>query len=173
MEKTETTSPLVICDAGPLIHLDELACLDLLSDFKSILIPDEVYSEVEHHRPSLSSHPKLSLTRINATQPVPPELSALTKIFTLHPGEWEALRLSLEFPNGIFLTDDTAARLAAGNLNIEAHGTLGILIRAIRRNQRTRPEVLQILRTLPQQSSLHIKPSLLQSVIKQVEASKT
>jgi predicted nucleic acid-binding protein len=69
MEKTETSSPLVICDAGPLIHLDELACLDLLSDFKSILIPDEVCSEVEHHRPAVFSHPRLSFTRINATQP--------------------------------------------------------------------------------------------------------
>jgi hypothetical protein len=30
----EAESPLaVVCDAGPLIHLDELSCLDLLADF--------------------------------------------------------------------------------------------------------------------------------------------
>lgn len=31
MEKTETSPTLGICNAGPLIHLDELGCLDLLT----------------------------------------------------------------------------------------------------------------------------------------------
>jgi hypothetical protein len=31
---------IVICDAGPLIHLDELGCLDLLADFRDVLVPD-------------------------------------------------------------------------------------------------------------------------------------
>jgi hypothetical protein len=26
----------VVCDAGPLIHLDEIDCLDLLSDFAEV-----------------------------------------------------------------------------------------------------------------------------------------
>jgi hypothetical protein len=29
--------PLVVCDAGPLIHLDELGCMDLLLDFSEVL----------------------------------------------------------------------------------------------------------------------------------------
>jgi hypothetical protein len=45
-------SPLVVvCDAGPLIHLDELGCLDLLADFGTVLVPEQVGREVEHHRP--------------------------------------------------------------------------------------------------------------------------
>jgi len=32
MAKT-SPAPEVVCDAGPLIHLDELDCLDLLTDF--------------------------------------------------------------------------------------------------------------------------------------------
>ena len=43
-------------------------------------------------------------------------------------------------------TDDTAARLAARNLSIRAHGTLGILLRAIRRGQRSRDELIEVLR---------------------------
>lgn len=43
---------LVICDAGPLIHLEELACLDLLRDFADVLVPDAVWQEVQHHSPS-------------------------------------------------------------------------------------------------------------------------
>ena len=42
----------VICDAGPLIHLDELSALDLLSDFSAVFVPQDVWSEVERHRPA-------------------------------------------------------------------------------------------------------------------------
>jgi len=172
MEKTDSKPSLVICDAGPLIHLDELGCLDLLTDFKSIIVPDTVCTEVERHRPSVFSHPQIPLSRTNATDPVPPELSALTKIFTLHAGEWEALRLALKFSDSIFLTDDTAARPAAGNLGIRTHGTIGILLRAIRRKQRTTDGILQILQSLSERSTLHIKRSLLESVISQVRGAK-
>lgn len=172
MEKTETSQPLIICDAGPLIHLDELGVLDLLADFQSIIVPEAVCSELERHRPSVFSHPEVTLLRMNPIQSVPSKLAALTRIFTLHTGEWEALRLALEFPTGIFITDDTAARLAAGNLGIKTHGTIGILVRAIRRKQRTRAEILNILHALPRKSTLHLKPSLLQSVINELKATQ-
>jgi predicted nucleic acid-binding protein len=77
--------------------------------------------------------------------------------------------VALEHRPGLLLTDDTAARLAAGNLGIVTHGTIGILVRAIRRKQRTKPEILDVLRTLPAQSTLHLKRSLLASVIEEVE----
>lgn len=38
-------------DAGPLIHLDEAGCLDLLADFENVLAPDVVWDEVTRHRP--------------------------------------------------------------------------------------------------------------------------
>jgi len=41
----------VVADAGPLIHLDELGCLDLLADFGAVVVPDAVWREVERHRP--------------------------------------------------------------------------------------------------------------------------
>lgn len=43
---------IVVCDAGPLIHLDELGCLDLLNEFQEVLVPPIVWKEVEHDRPS-------------------------------------------------------------------------------------------------------------------------
>lgn len=164
---------IVICDAGPLIHLDEVGCLDLLADFDRIIVPDAVCAEVERHRPAVFSHLEVTLLRTIASQLIPPKLSALTRIFTLHAGEWEALRLALECPKSIFLTDDTAARLAAGNLSIKTHGTIGILIRAIRRKQRSKHEILEILTSLPERSTLHIKQNLLESVISEVHAAKT
>ena len=32
--------PLVVCDAGPLIHLDELDALGLLADFAEVLVQE-------------------------------------------------------------------------------------------------------------------------------------
>jgi|GEM_PF-2886276 len=50
---------------------------------------------------------------------------------------------------------------------------IGIIVRAIRKNQRTKPEVLAILRTMVTQSTLHLKPSLLETVIRQVEGEES
>jgi hypothetical protein len=36
-----------VCDAGPIIHLDELACLHLMTDFSSVLVPNGVCEEVQ------------------------------------------------------------------------------------------------------------------------------
>ena|GEM_PF-6476026 len=40
-----------VLDAGPLIHLAELDALDVLCDFSSLLVPEAVWFEVEHHFP--------------------------------------------------------------------------------------------------------------------------
>jgi len=167
--KTDPRRTLVVCDAGPLIHLDELACLDLLSDFPAVLVPDEVWREVERHRPSALGQSVVTLRRLSPTLPIPPALAAMARLLALHAGEMEALRVALEHHPALLLTDDTAARLAARNLSVRAHGTLGILLRAIRRGQRSKDSLLEILRELPQRSSLHLKPSLLDNVIREAE----
>ena len=169
MAKTDQARHLVVCDAGPLIHLDEIGCLDLLSDFAEVLVPDAVWEEVGKHRPEAMAKARVVFRRTNPRNPAPANLEALAQIFSLHRGEWEALRVALEHPSGILLSDDTAARLAAANLDIRTHGTVGILVRAIRRNQRTKREILLILKSLPSRSTLHLKPSLLDRVISEVE----
>lgn len=74
-------------------------------------------------------------------------------------------------PGCMLLTDDTAARLAAQSLHIRVHGTIGILVRAIRRRQKSRDEVITLLRSLPNLSTLHIRRSLLNEIIRDVEQS--
>jgi len=83
------------------------------------------------------------------------------------------LHLCVELGDCLLLTDDTAARLAAKSLGIPAHGTLGLLIRAIRRQSGSKAEVLALLRDIPTRTSLHIRPSLLAEVIAQVEVDAT
>ena len=72
-------------------------------------------------------------------------------------------------PEALLLTDDAAARIAAKSLGYRSHGTLGVLLRSIRRSQREREAVIAILRTLPKVSTLHIRQSLLEEIIEQAE----
>jgi predicted nucleic acid-binding protein len=167
MAITDLPTPLVVCDAGPLIHLDELDSVDLLADFSEVLVPEAVFGEVLKHRPGTLDHRALPFRRVRPSAPEPPALEA--QVLSLHTGEREALRVALEYHPKLRLTDDTAARLPAGNLGIVTHGTIGILVRAIRRRQRTKPEFLAILRALPARSTLHLKRSLLDAVIHEVE----
>ena len=163
------TNPIVIADAGPIIHLDELGYLNLLADFDEVLVPEAVWLEVERHRPLALKAVKDWLVR----QPLGQHsavVSALTPLYSLHAGEQEALHLCVEFGDCLLLTDDTAARLAAKSLNIAAHGTLGVLIRAIRRHCLTKAEVLALLNAVPKQTTLHVRPALLREVIANVEA---
>jgi predicted nucleic acid-binding protein len=164
----KTSPTLVVADAGPLIHLDELDALDVLSDFKAILVPNTVWLEVQHHRPRALEHKKINLLR-QATPPAIEQIKALATLYTLHHGERDALAQCLTNNINLLVTDDTAARLAAKSLNIAAHGTIGLLIRSVRQELRTVSDVLTLLTAIPEKTTLHIRPSLLNDVIAQVK----
>lgn len=159
----------IICDAGPLIHLDELGCLDLLSDFEVVIVPDAVWLEVKRHRPSALRRRVVKLDRKSATMATTPELIQFAQTFLLAHGEVEALQLMQETPQAIFLTDDAAARLVAERLGYEVHGTLGVVIRALRRNQRTKRQVANLLRSIRRRSTLFVDARLLQLLIDEVQ----
>jgi predicted nucleic acid-binding protein len=164
----KSSAVVVIADAGPIIHLDELACIDILTDFGKVIVPEAVWTEVQHHRPQALDSTNTLLIRKPALH-FSSLVNALAPLYTLHAGEQEALHLCLEYTNSLLLTDDTAARLAAKSLGVSAHGTLGLLLRAIRQQSRSKSEVLELLRSIPTQTSLHIRLSLLSEVIKEVE----
>jgi len=159
-------SPLkVVCDSGPIIHLDELNCLHLLEDFQEVLIPDAVQKEIKRYRP-------LSLSKLNVPFVFSPgnipdnaRLLALCRIFSLDVGETEALALMERNPQAIFLTDDASARMVAEQMGFKVHGTIGILVRAIRRGQTEAKEVLGVLKEIPSKTTLHIKRSLLDEIV--------
>jgi predicted nucleic acid-binding protein len=160
---------VVVADAGPIIHLDELDCLNVLADFEKVYVPNAVWQEVLNHQPRAMDVFSALFVRQSQVK-TSPLVTALTPLYTLHSGEQEALHLCVALGNSLLLTDDTAARLAAKSLGIAAHGTLGLLVRAIRRQSRSKTDVLALLRTIPTQTSLHIRPSLLAEIIAQVEA---
>lgn len=163
--------PVAICDAGPLIHLAEIGCLDLLRDFQAVLIPEQVRDEVARHRPdALDSG--LPVRYVPVEVSTDPHFKALVKAFSLDSGEQAALSLMDRVPDALLLTDDAAARLAAKALGFRSQGSLGVLLRAMRLGRRTKAAVLETLREIPSRSTLHIRANLLNDVIEEVERSE-
>jgi predicted nucleic acid-binding protein len=100
-----------------------------------------------------------------------PELTALVQEFALHAGETEALRLMLEAPAAILLSDDGAARSVATRMGYLVQGTLGILLRSWRLGRLSKRKLIYRLRAIPRRTSLHVSTDLLNAVI--AEASET
>jgi predicted nucleic acid-binding protein len=159
-----------VCDAGPLIHLDEIGALDLLEGFGTAMIPDTVWKEAIHHRPNLSLEKIPAAQIVASTRVHAAELVAVCKTFDLDAGERSALALMCERKAALFLCDDAAARLAAEMLGFRVHGTIGIIVRAIRRGTRNVAEVRALLESLPQKCSLHLSRGLLAQVLERLPA---
>lgn len=160
---------IAVCDTGPLIHLDELESLSLLSDFQ-VWVPKGVWKEVELHRPAVLKQTDIPLIlKTSSLETAKPTLKTISSTLDLDIGELEALSLMDLVPKGLFFTDDAAARLAAQQLGYKVHGTIGILIRAIRRKKLIPADAIDRLKAIPSQSSLYIRPSLLQEIIELLE----
>ena len=57
----------VVCDAGPLIHLEEVGSISLLNDFDEVFVPEQVWQEVAHHGPSALVQGNVKLIKVNVT----------------------------------------------------------------------------------------------------------
>lgn len=158
----------VVCDAGPIIHLDELGCLHLMKDFDEVLVPDAVRREVLKHRDITFEGVDVKWVCISHKPPLEEALGTMCRVFSLDEGEVEALAILKKQSRLTFLTDDAAARLVAARLGFSVHGTIGVLVRAVRRNLMNPKQVLDALNRIPSESSLHIKLSLLREVISNV-----
>lgn len=159
----------IVCDSGPLIHLDELNCLYLLEDFQEVLIPDTVRKEIKRYRPLSLDKSNVPFIFFPGNIPNNTRLLTLCRFFSLDVGETEALALMENSPQAIFLTDDASARMVAEQMAFRVHGTIGILVRSIRRGQMGAEEVLGILSKVPSKSTLYIKPSLLDEVRQRIK----
>lgn len=167
MAATDTETEAV-ADAGPLIHLDELGCLDLLSDFSSVTIPEAVRLEVEIHRPGAPKALPETCQLVPCPHLPDAKTAAVFRAFGLGAGEREALLLMADKSGALFLSDDAAARLAAKALGFRSYGSLGVLLRSLRRGRRAKVEVLALLEAIPGRSSLYLRKDLLLEVMDQV-----
>ncbi|MBW6486743.1 MAG: hypothetical protein K0B01_11405 [Syntrophobacterales bacterium] len=143
--------------------MDELGCLDFLADFDKIILPLSVVEEIEKHRP-IALTVKLPFQVLRAQHPAEEHLKAMCRIFALDRGETDSLILMESNSDALFLTDDASARMVAERMGFRVHGTIGIIVRAIRQGRKSPAEVLSILGSIPSRSTLFIKPSLLKEV---------
>jgi predicted nucleic acid-binding protein len=91
---TDPASAVVICDAGPIIHLHELQSISLLADFTDVLVPEAVWNEVELHAPDALISAEVQFKKHPNAASLAREIEELGRVVTLHRGELEALQLA-------------------------------------------------------------------------------
>ena len=89
------------------------------------------------------------------------KLRSLAISLGLHIGERAALRLMEVSAPLMLLCDDSTARLQRSLWDIEVHGTIGLIIRSMRRAVRTRQQVVELLRKLPRKSTLYLSSAFI------------
>ena len=158
-------SSAAVADAGPLIHLDELDWLFVLETFTSVWVPPEVADEASHYRPGWQERAPTNIIIESASPQAWGWWLSEASFVDLDKGEQAALALWHSHRDAILLCDDLQARIAAQNFRVPILGTLGLILRAAQHSLRPISEIRAILNELPQRTSLHLKPALLQRVI--------
>ncbi len=151
-------------DAGPLMHFCELEKHGLLGNIAELHTTAEVFDELlDKHKsllkPSLKLH-DLTEQQKNATK-------FLVERFELQMGEASAISLAKGENIRLFLTDDLAARIVAKRMDLEPHGTLGMLVRAFRIGLLSKSEIITLLHKIPS-TTLFITTDLIQWAVKEV-----
>lgn len=124
---------------------------------------------MERHRPAALQASDVPLQKVEVPLSSDASFQALVQTLALDLGEQAALTLVQRHPEAIFLTDDAAARVAAQTLQMRVHGTIGILVRAVRRRQLQRHEVVTLLEQLPNRSTLFVSKGLLEEIIARIQ----
>lgn len=154
----------VVSDTGPIIHLDEANALSLLSVFETIHVPETVIRELEEGTvPAELADLDVEVHDIEDAEKAHPNLD---------PGETAALLLA-ERTDMILLTDDLDARETAVEREIEAHGSIGVVLYAHARGRLDSDEAKILLRALAQETTLYLSRSLLRHAIRVVEENES
>lgn len=142
-----------VADAGPLIHLAEIDSLELLDAFDTLLVPEAVHGEVEAGGvPDGLVDRSIELVAAETLDGTPSELDA---------GEGAALSVADDH-DAILLTDDLAARDAAADAGVEAHGSIGVVALGCSRGLLTESEAEARMRALQRETSLFVTEAVVE-----------
>ncbi len=150
-----------VADSGPLIHLHEIGQINLLNLFTNLIVPASVVKEIG----------KFNLKNIAIIQISKEETAEIVeyiKTFKLQKAEIDALYLANK-ANTILLTDDLEARSAANKLNIEVHGSLGIIALAYKKGLINLEKAKELIIDLYYKSTLFLTKSIVDITIKELE----
>ncbi len=150
----------IVCDAGPIIHLYEAHCLQLLMQTGSLYLPQRVFNEVQATLQIEEPWPEW-LQVISLSLHEQKEAWMWKKAGDLHAGEAEALVLARRNKADWFLTDDSTTRLFVSLLGMEVHGSLGVVLWNAAHRHLSRAETEQALNGL-EASSLWLSTRIYQ-----------
>jgi len=160
----------VVADTGPLIHLSEIGCINLLKNFQMIHVPESVHGEYYKHKKE-NDPDFFELKNIKITIVQPEKVSDFIEkhgLSNLHSGERDCLYLCQDLSIDTILTDDLAVRDAAKKLDITPVGSLGIVARLYKEGYISLNQAETFLLDLYQTSSLYVTKTLVDLVIEQL-----
>jgi predicted nucleic acid-binding protein len=161
---------VAVSDAGPLIHLTEVAGLALLSVFDQLHVPNAVW----HETVGQGRVPREELLALGNTQR---HSSAEEKVRRfaqqnhleeLHVGERESLYLCRELNVSTVLTDDLAVREVSYQLGVTPVGSLGIVVRACCMGCISPSEAEERITELYDVSSLYVTRAVVEIAVEQL-----
>jgi len=156
-----------VADAGPLIHLNEIASLSLLSVFDEVHMTSVVWAEAtlpnRVKATYLAALPYLRQHRV--VNNVAAHFVLDANLSSLHFGEQTSLFLAHELGVAPFLTDDLAAREAAKSLGLRPVGSLGVIARACVKSLVNVESAVELMRSLQRHSSLFVTDQIVELAI--------
>lgn len=156
----------IVCDAGPIIHLQEAKLLHLIEPIGDVIVPYQVKIEVEA-LVDFKTWPKwLRVQDIPLNRQR--EASMLCRSGDLQLGEAQAIILSRILDADWLLTDDLAARVFAKSLGIEVHGSLGIVLWNVAHDRISAKQGGKALRALAE-TSLWLSPGIIAEALAAIE----
>ena len=159
---------IIICDADPVIHLKESNLLHLLKSLGRIYISKTVYQEILLNVDLKSEWPEwIKIKELSKSEQK--EANLLTKVADLHRGEAESFILARKMKATMLLTDDTSAMFYAKLINMEVHGSLGIVIWNIGNDYIGKEEGIKAIKALSR-SSLWISEKIVQEAIDAIKS---
>ena len=151
-----------VLDSGPFIHLKEINALKALKIFE-LHAPIEVSEETRGLQGIKCSTKAVK----NKTM-----IGLLNAQFGLGFGEAAAIALCKESEIELLLTDDLDARIAAKKFGLVPHGSVGILLRAFKKEVFSKKETIELIRMLKTGSSLYITNDLVGYILQEVKKSR-
>jgi len=162
-----------IFDTGPFIHLNEIQLLHILKLFNSIKVVDEVFNELNNYRHLYTKIKKTNNVKLLQLKPRYKDTSKLfVEKYRIDLAESGSISLAIQEKVDVFITDDLDARTIGKSLNIEVHGTVGVIVRAYRENIISRETAINKIKELYEKSSLFITKDLVEWVIKEIRRYK-
>jgi len=146
-----------VLDAGPLIHLNQIDRLNLLSTISNPLTTQHVAAEVGQ---ALVAEADLAIRQLHAE--AKDRAKHLTSRHGIDLGEATAIQLCKQEAIPLPLTDDLQARTVAERQGIRPHGTLGIVTRAVRDEALTPSDAQKVIDKLYNEASLFLTIDLVQ-----------